>query len=246
MKIILDLSNYNSIPKIIHLSWKNKDVFNEKSPMILNGLLNIKKLNPTYKLELSDDNDVENYLKDKLNYNDYKDIMNKHIVQKVDLWRLLKLYYEGGIYLDFDRYSNKSFDEIINKETKCILPTYFDSNFSQDIMISCKNNPIYMKAIEYNIEARKRGKRLYDISVPTYMNSITEIVFGKKYGEDPGVELMQQFRKLLNESKQYQTYREEPHDKLFNYTYSKYSFLNGNNESKIEFYARQNVVHWLE
>lgn len=67
MKIQLDLSKYGQIPKKVHLSWKNKNIIENKSPMILNGVYNIKKLNPKYAVEISDDNDVESYLKDKLN-----------------------------------------------------------------------------------------------------------------------------------------------------------------------------------
>ena len=55
------------------------------------------------------------------------------------------MYYEGGIYTDIDRYCNISFDEIIGTcpPKKCILPTYLDQDFSQDLLISCKNNPIF-------------------------------------------------------------------------------------------------------
>tara|TARA_B100000768_G_C11254399_1_gene365679 strand:- start:953 stop:1162 length:210 start_codon:yes stop_codon:yes gene_type:complete len=63
MSIKLDLSNLGSIPKIIHISWKNKNIIGNQSPVILNGITNLKKINPDYKLEISDDNDVENYLK---------------------------------------------------------------------------------------------------------------------------------------------------------------------------------------
>lgn len=245
-KIILDLSKHGSIPKIIHLSWKNKniDIDNDKSPMILNGVSNIYKFNKNYKIEISDDNDIENYLKENLNINDYNDIKNTHIVEKVDLWRLLKIYYEGGIYLDFDRYCNKSFDKIINKDVKCVLPTYHDVNFSQDIMISCKNNPIFKNAIDDNIIARKQGKKLYQIGPETYMNSVTKRVFGKKYNEYPGTEVMDNFRKILDKSKYFQTYRESPSNNLFNFKYNEKTFKKGNGIYKDEYYINNDISHW--
>src|SRR5210317_1940061 len=107
--IKLDLSKHDNIPKIIHVSWKTKNILNDKSPVILNGLVNLKKINPNYKLEISDDNDVEIYLKSRLKKWDYIKIKNKKIVEKIDLWRLLKIYNEGGIYVDIDRYCNISF-----------------------------------------------------------------------------------------------------------------------------------------
>ena len=123
MSIKLDLSNLGSIPKIIHISWKNKNIIGNQSPVILNGITNLKKINPDYKLEISDDNDVENYLKSKLKKWDYFKIKNKKIVEKIDIWRLFKIYNEGGIYIDIDRYCNISFSDIIKNDTKCILPT---------------------------------------------------------------------------------------------------------------------------
>ena len=80
MSIKLDLSTHGSIPKLIHVSWKNKDILDDQSPLILNGLLNLKTLNPEFSLEISDDQDVETYLKNHLSKWDYFKIKNKKIV----------------------------------------------------------------------------------------------------------------------------------------------------------------------
>ena len=96
MSIKLDLSEYGIIPKIVHISWKIKNILDNQSPIILNGIANLKKINPDYKIEISNDNDVEKYLKGKLRKWDYFKIKNKKIVEKIDLWRLLKMYHEGG------------------------------------------------------------------------------------------------------------------------------------------------------
>ena len=53
--IKLDLSKHDDIPKIIHVSWKTKYILLNESPIILNGLANLKKINPDYELEISDD-----------------------------------------------------------------------------------------------------------------------------------------------------------------------------------------------
>ena len=90
MSVKIDLSSHESIPKVVHMSWKNKDIFDSNYPLILNGIANIEKLNPEYKLELSDDADVDQHLKSKLSKWEYFKIRNKKIVKKVDLWRLLK------------------------------------------------------------------------------------------------------------------------------------------------------------
>ena len=92
--------------------------------MTRNGIQNMKQLNPEYKFVISDDNDVEQYLIDHLDKSDYELIKDRHIVEKVDLWRLLKLYREGGVYTDIDRLCNIPLRDVIHKSTKCIIPIH--------------------------------------------------------------------------------------------------------------------------
>lgn len=246
MSILLDLSKHRKIPKVVHVTWVNRDILDNQSPIILNGLANLKKLNSNYKIEVSDNDDVETYLKNKLNKWEYFKIKNKKIVEKTDLWRLLKIYIEGGIYLDIDRYCNISFNEIIDKETKCILPTYEDIDFSQDIMISCKNNPIFKKAIEYNLKGRYLINPLgmFQLGPPTYMRAVTEVVFGKRKKRSPGSDIMKNYRKELKNSKYFQTYKENPPNHSLIFKYDKSTFQKGNGLDKKQFYKSQGVIHW--
>ena len=242
----LDLSKHEKIPKIIHVSWKTKNILDNESPVILNGLANLKRINPNYKLEISDDTDVENYLKQKLKKWDYIKIKNKKIVEKIDLWRLLKIYHEGGIYVDIDRYCNIPFDAIIKRETKCILPTHGDIDFSQDLIISCRKNPIYKKAIEYNLKARflinPRG--VFHLGPPIYMRAVTECVFGRQIKRKPGSSVMDNLRFLLENSKSFQTYKELlPNDSLI-FKYDQDTFQKGNGLDKEDFYNSENIKPW--
>lgn len=86
------LEGLKEIPKIINFSWKDKDIKNNKHPVIQNGLKRMIKLNPGWKVIISDDSDIEKYLKKNLSKKDYRDIKDKHVVEKTDLWRLIKLY----------------------------------------------------------------------------------------------------------------------------------------------------------
>ena len=246
LPIKLDLSKHGAIPKVIHVSWKTKNILNSKSPIILNGLANLKKLNPDYKLEISDDVDVEMYLKSKLKTWDYIKIKNKKIVEKIDLWRLFKIYNEGGVYVDIDRYCNISFNKIIKNETKCILPTHGDIDFSQDLMISCKENPIFKKAIEYNLAARflinPRG--VFHLGPPIFMRAVTESVFGRRIKRKPGSLIMNNLRASIEDSKHFQTYKENlPNDSLI-FKFNQDTFLNGNGLGKKEFYNSQDIKPW--
>lgn len=245
-EVKLDLSKHDTIPKIIHVSWKTKNILSDRSPIILNGLANLKKINPDYKLEISDDSDVEVYLRNNLSKWDYIKIKNKKIVEKIDLWRLLKIFNQGGIYVDVDRYCNIGFDDIIKDETKCILPTHGDIDFSQDLMISCKGNPIFQKAIQYNLAARYlvNPRGVFHLGPPLYMRAVTECVFGIRTKRKPGSDIMDAFRKSLANSKHFQTYKEIlPNDSLI-FKYNESTFQTGNGFSKEKFYASQNITPW--
>ena len=246
MPIILDLTNHQPIPKVIHCSWKNKDILSNPSPLITKGIANMQKINPDYKLEISDDQDVEEYIIERLSKWDYFKIRNKKIVEKVDLWRLLKMYEEGGVYVDIDRFCNISFDEIIKEGTKCILPTHRDADFSQDIMISCKENPIFLKAIELNLKKRKliSTRSVFQLGPPIYMRAVTETVFGDPRERKPGKEKMDEFRNLLDQSKDFQTYYEDlPNDSII-YSAEKDNQSEQYLDSKKDLYDSENIVPW--
>jgi len=246
MSVHLDLSKHGPIPKRIYVSWKRKDILDNQSPVILNGIVNLKNLNPDYKFEISDDADVEQYLKEHLGTWDYVKIKNKKIVEKLDLWRLLKIYKEGGIYVDLDRYCNISFDQIIEANTKCILPTHADVDFSQDIMISCKGNPLFKKAIELNLAARYiiNPRGVFHLGPPLYMKAVTKVVFGKGRKRRPGKQIMDDYRRLLHEAAHFQTYYEHVPDDTLIYKHNDKTFKKGNGKNKEEFYASQDVTPW--
>ena len=88
------------IPKKVHLSWKTKDLLDSESPLITEGVKKLIELNPNWEVTIYDDAEVDAYLQEQLEPQLYAMIADKHIVQKTDLWRLIKLYIEGGLYMD--------------------------------------------------------------------------------------------------------------------------------------------------
>jgi mannosyltransferase OCH1-like enzyme len=201
-----------NIEKKIHISWKNKDVLDKDYNIIKNGILQLKNLNPDYEFNIYDDDDIENYLKIKLSHEDYELIKNKKIVEKTDLWRLFLIYDEGGIYQDIDRFCNIPLSSIIKPTTKCLLPMYYDTDFSQDIMCSSSKNIIYKRAIELNLE-RRRGNVSDDIlyfGPHTYFHAVTEILLGYQLNRNPDKKDVELLRNLINESPYLETYREDP------------------------------------
>jgi len=252
MSIFEDLEE---IPKVIHISWKSKNVLNSQNPMILNGIGNMKNINPEYDLQISDDADVENYIKSHISTFDYNNIKNKHIVEKVDLWRLLKMYYEGGVYVDIDRYCNIPFKDIIISGKKWVLPTCNDSNFSQDIMLSCKHNPVYYNAILMNVTRRRRNPNaeIYYLGPITYTNAITYTLYNKVFTKDGEIypKLFEFIRSQLNNTKYIQSFREEGggcdgfHTTLL-YSHDLSKYQKGNGLTKRHFYNSYKVSFWGE
>ena len=248
------MSSYGPIPKIIHVSWKNKAFVNKTQfSMIRNGIHNMKQLNPEYKFVISDDNDVEQYLIDHLDKSDYDLIKDRHIVEKVDLWRLLKMYHEGGVYIDIDRLCNIPLRDVIHKNTKCIIPIYTSGisknpnkyhDFAQDIMISCPRNIFHEKTIELNLKRRREGeRRIIHLGPETYLHAITYTLLGYEcnYSDKLDACIDQDWDKLIaiiQKSPFLETYVEAPPFNTLLYRGPSINF------DKMDFYKSENIKHW--
>lgn len=231
-----------SIPKIAHITWKTKDVVNSQSPLILNGLRNLIDLNPDWNVTVYDDHDIDEYLKGVLNKRDYNLIKDLHIVEKSDLWRQFKLYNEGGLYMDIDRFCNIPLSEIVTDDVKCVLPTCLDWDFSQDIILTEPNNPIQLQTIELIMQRRYEGhKNVFFLGPQTYMNAVTKVLFGEMIHTDPGVEKFAEMRKSMEKITFIKTYREHPpHDTVLYRSDDKLDW----EKLKKDFYADANIKHW--
>jgi mannosyltransferase OCH1-like enzyme len=210
--------------------------------IIEHGIKKLRDLNPEYEFVLSDDHDVESYLKDHLPHNDYELLRNKHIVEKTDLWRLMKIYHEGGIYSDIDRFCNKPLPaRVTNGDVKCVLPTAEDLDFSQDLMISCPGNIIHKRAIELNLERRRNGETsIYKLGPVTYLNAVTEILIGTQTSHPPNSRTWTHIRNAISTCQYIDTFREVfPFDTLL------YSGVAMHND-KVEFYNFHKVKSWTE
>ena len=236
------------IEKKIHMTWKRKDIFDEPFHMIQQGVVKMKTLNPEYMLELSDDADVEQYIRDHISPEDYNTIREKHIVEKTDLWRLLKIYNEGGIYMDLDRFCNIPLRDIVKDHVKCILPFCENWDFSQDLMVSCSKNPMYKRAIELNLERRRRGVperttrkgKLFYLGPITYFHAVTEVLLGYQMERTISPEMLKQLHYIIDHSKYVDSYVEHlPFDSL---VYRGDPVPN----DKDEFYASEKVKSWGE
>ena len=236
-----------SIPRRVHVTWKSKDILDNQSPVILNGLRNVVDLNPDWTVEISDDDDLEEYLRNNLSWNDYELLKYRSMVEKTDVWRLLKLYNEGGMYIDIDRYYNIPLHEILEPHITALLPTNQDFDFSQDFMLSAPQNPIYAAALQHNLQARRRGeRRVYLLGAQGFMLATTAVIMeGVAISSDPGVETFEKIRQKLSQLTFIKTYRETPPNDTMVFRFDPNTWRAGNGKDKLEFYAEFGVRHWV-
>jgi len=241
----------HQIPKQVHIAWNDKTVLSNPSPLIQNGLKNLVDMNPDWTITIHDDQDIDNYIKDWLSADDYTLLADKHIVEKSDIWRLIKMYNEGGMYVDIDRYCNVKLDSLFDENTKLVLPTCLDNDFSQDIMISAPQNPIYLKTIELILQRRQQGHtNTFFLGPQTYMHAVTEVLCGETINTDPGLEKFIDIRSIISNTGFIKTYKEYPPYDTIIYKHDASEFKTEDglikpwNDYKKDLYVSSGIGHW--
>lgn len=241
----------SSIPKQAYVCWPDKSVIHSSEPLIRNGLRNLIDLNPDWTVTIFDDADIDYYLKNILHSFDYALVKDVHIVEKSDLWRLFKMYREGGLYMDIDRFYNIPMSEILDENTKCLLPTCLEMDFSQDFMCSEPGNPIYKEAIDLVLQRRREGHtQTYLLGPQTYMHAVTKVLCGVSYNTDPGLDVFTNIRYAISNFGFIKTYREYPPYDTIVYRYKANELYLGEKNledwdlMKRDFYVKSNIGHW--
>ena len=147
--------------------------------------------------------------------------------------------------MDLDRYYNKDINKIIQgkENMKMCLPTYRNKNFSQDIMISSANNPLFLNVINLNLKRRKDGcKNLVYLGPSTYMHSLSKDIYGKELLEFPKIEILNKIREALQKSPYTMTFSEYPPNKTLTFD-KKLFWIKGNGGNKNDFYKENSVIH---
>lgn len=125
----------NNIPKIIHLTVKDKRYID--NPIWRDCLNNYIKIYPDYQIILYDDNDIFNIIK----YFDKKSVSLISTIKKgailADIFRYLILYLRGGYYSDMDCFPIKRIDKLSEIQ-------YHGDN----------NNNVYIYPLNYNLPNR--------------------------------------------------------------------------------------------
>ena len=231
------------IPKKVHLAWKDKDLLNSDSPLIQEGMQKLVDLNPEWEVEISTDEEIDAYLKHHLDKSLYALASQWHPVQQTDLWRLIKMYTEGGVYTDIDRFCDTPLDSLTDANTKWVLPVCRDYDFSHDFMMSAPNNPAYKVAIDFYLQRVVDGyTNIYFLGAQTYMHAITYALLGEMVNTNPGKEVFNTVRKKLESTGFITVYREDP-------PYHTVIYRGGDNgldweQEKRKFYKQSQLTHW--
>jgi hypothetical protein len=230
------------IPKIAHVVWNHKEVLNSTHPLIVNGLHNLIKMNPDWKVTVYTPSEIEYDLKNVLSQDDYEMVRNKNFVSKIDLWRLFKMHFEGGLYMDIDRMYNIPLSNIIEDGIKWVCPTIEDYDFSCDFLLSAAKNPVFSKAIELYLTRCRLGlNNQYLLGPQTYTHAVSLIISGKMINTGDGKEAFDFIRNKIDDIPFIKTFREVPFNDMITYKGSDGDLLE---EIKRDFYAKEGVKHW--
>ena len=160
------LSELDPIPRVLHASFKVElNVSESTHPTIVHGLQSFQRHNPRWRVEVSSDAQVDAYLRAHLPADDYARVAPLHPVEKTDVWRLLKMWREGGIYTDIDRRWNVKVRSFVTNATRLVLPTQHgfgisrteqSFDFSQDFMCSARHNPLFKDALKHVLAQRRK------------------------------------------------------------------------------------------
>jgi mannosyltransferase OCH1-like enzyme len=155
------------IPKKIYQAWHDKNVKQIFKKYIEKTL----ELNPEYEYELFGEEDMDNFIKENYDeeiYGCYKRI--KLITAKVDFWRYLILYKNGGIYIDIDSALLKNIDDLIlNYDAVITREPNPPNEYVQWALFFCKEHPILKQTIEnvvYNIKNNRYSDHVGKMTGP--------------------------------------------------------------------------------
>lgn len=230
------------IPKLAHLVWNHREVLKSDHPLMVNGLHNLIKLNPDWEVTIYTPSDIEAYLKDALVHEDYELVKNRHFVSKIDLWRLFKMYSDGGLYMDIDRMVNIPLADVIDDGIDWVVPTTKEYDFSCDIILSAPLNPAFKNCYQMYLQRLRSGwTDQYFLGPQTYMHAVSYTLCGEMVNTDPGVEKFQMLRDKIDSIPFVSTYREVPYDDMLVYRGDKGSELEW---IKRDFYAKEGIRHW--
>ena len=166
MKInyILPSISGQKIPKNIYITHKynlcnhiidshvQQEIFHEIDEfyyLVMSNVEKIKFYNKDYKIKCYDNEMAYNYIKSKNKKFAKYFLQEKKGMYKADIFRIILLYHEGGVYFDSDMEPRMSLNRVLNKQaTFSSAVDLLDENVFQSYLASTAKNPI----LKYNLD----------------------------------------------------------------------------------------------
>jgi hypothetical protein len=255
------------IPRRIYVTFRRAfDVRASSNPMIELGIKRLLELNPGWSLEFAGDDDIDRYLERWLDAKDWAVLRGAHPVERSDVWRLLKVYREGGLYTDLDRLHNRRLDDLIANETRFVLPLSDRGDqigdFAQDLICSARHNPAIRGALAISLATRHANATLPGDDLPTddrvtasgarsFTYGVAEHLFGVWLGYMPGKPISDRIVELLGSLHPLLVSRVEhlpfgPSVTLDGQLSAAEIDAEGYQQAKLSLYSRAGVAHWTD
>ena len=179
------------IPRQLHYAWQDPvRLLNSSTELVRRGVRAAIATNPGWDVHIYDDAEMNQIIRSSalVSAADWAILRREHPVARVDLLRLILMYEQGGLYSDVDRLFNKDLDQLLGIHTRLLLPTHFDTDFSQDLMASSPGNRLFKEAVELNLERRRSmrhdacgaigGRDLLHLGPISYSHAVLTAIFG--------------------------------------------------------------------
>jgi mannosyltransferase OCH1-like enzyme len=135
---------YSGIPKIIHQTWKTKDIPEhwKKSQK------EWQRLHPEWIYILWTDDDIRNHIKKY--HSDFLELHDnyEYPIQRADMIRYFILYDFGGLYSDLDFFPTENIEKYLSCFSDYFVYSANTNCFTNSLMISTKESPIFLEIIQ--------------------------------------------------------------------------------------------------
>ena len=158
-----------SLTKIIHQTWKTKDIPYDIYPK--NWVESWRKNNPDWEYKLWSDEDNRSLVRDY--YPEYLELYDSYErpIAKADIIRFFYMHKFGGLYVDLDFKCLKSFDEIIHPEFINLgrqKTQEFDTNsVANALLYSPPGDPFWLQCVGELINNKFVGDKLNSTEAAT-------------------------------------------------------------------------------
>jgi len=177
------------IPKIIHQTWKTKDIPDEWK----DAVESCKSINKDFKHILWTHKTMDEFVKKF--YPDFHKIYKsyKYDIQRCDVFRYLVLYKYGGVYLDMDIICNYKLNKLLKYNIVFANSSNVKTSFTNSFYMVIPNHPFFKFCIDHlqeNIHNYEYfGKHLHVMysTGPLFLTNMIET-----YGKIPNMYILTQ------------------------------------------------------